>query len=190
MGRGQKIGFRHTAETKARISATMKPRGRPNGFNQKRDCTICGHTFSVTNIARHSRACSARAQHPSLAGRELAEIKMMRTALRQYGLTIDEYFAMLKKQSGGCAICGVPESGAGRRLSVDHCHETGTVRGLLCSTCNFIIGSAKDDADLMRRAADYMERTDARDYERDGCDSATPRRSVAKSLGLISLGSV
>lgn len=60
--------------------------------------------------------------------------------LRQYGLTCDQYDAMFAEQDGLCAICGQPERalerGRIRKLAVDHDHETGRVRGLLCYSCN------------------------------------------------------
>ena len=68
---------------------------------------------------------------------------------------------MLEKQGGVCAICGGSEpkdagTGHRRRFAVDHCHETGRVRGLLCVNCNSGIGKLKDSPDLLRRALDYL----------------------------------
>jgi hypothetical protein len=75
---------------------------------------------------------------------------------RQYGLTMEEYKQMLHEQGGGCAICGAvpPED---KWLHVDHCHESGAVRGLLCSPCNTSLGGFRDRADLLRKAATYIE---------------------------------
>jgi hypothetical protein len=56
--------------------------------------------------------------------------------LRLYGMTISDYDRMLEKQNGGCAICGNPPKD-GKNLHVDHNHDTGYVRGLLCFRCNF-----------------------------------------------------
>lgn len=56
-----------------------------------------------------------------------------------YGITIDEYETLLKQQNNLCAICKKGCS-TGRRLSVDHCHETNKVRGLLCFHCNMSLG--------------------------------------------------
>ena len=175
MGVGQKKGFRHSQETKERIRETMKAKGKPNGFNMVRPCPVCGEEFSVTNHTRHVRACETRAKHQALAGRSLASIKMMRICLRQYGLTLEGYFDLLQKQRGGCAICGSPGGPDDKRLHVDHCHETGGVRGLLCSPCNVTLGMFRDDPERLRAAADYLETTDARDYDRDGWDGATPK---------------
>jgi hypothetical protein len=66
----------------------------------------------------------------------------------RYKFTIEEYRAMLLKQGNVCAICNKEETarnsvGGIRTLSVDRCHDTGKVRGLLCSGCNTSIGSAR-----------------------------------------------
>ena len=74
-----------------------------------------------------------------------------------YGLTAGDVIAMLAAQDGGCAICGhKPDSTSDRRLAIDHDHETGRVRGLLCYRCNTAIGLLGDDPERLRRAADYL----------------------------------
>jgi uncharacterized protein (UPF0264 family) len=73
-----------------------------------------------------------------------------------YGITIDEYEAMEKNQGLGCAICGGIQSDD-RGLAVDHNHDTGKVRGLLCSSCNRAMGGFKDSSVLLRKAADYLD---------------------------------
>lgn len=57
----------------------------------------------------------------------------------RYGITVADYDAMLSAQNGLCAICDQPSTN-GKRLHVDHNHETGKVRGLLCTSCNFRLG--------------------------------------------------
>jgi hypothetical protein len=74
---------------------------------------------------------------------------------RNYGLTPADYEAMLAAQGGGCAICAAPRP-AGQALHVDHCHDTGAVRGLLCFTCNAGLGMFDHDADGLARAATYL----------------------------------
>ena len=79
----------------------------------------------------------------------------------KYGITLDEYNLMLSDQGKGCKICGsketVTEKGIVRRLAVDHCHETGKVRGLLCGNCNKSLGGFKDSKELLLKAIDYLE---------------------------------
>ncbi|MDH6448174.1 hypothetical protein M2155_000582 [Streptomyces sp. SAI-119] len=74
---------------------------------------------------------------------------------RKYGLKPGEYDRMLEAQDGGCAICKQP-CARERRLSVDHCHSTGRVRGLLCQNCNAAIGMLKEDVALFFRAVEYL----------------------------------
>lgn len=81
---------------------------------------------------------------------------------RLYGIGVTEYDAMFEEQQGLCAICGMTEQmtrlGVTRGLCVDHDHETGKVRGLLCAACNFAIGKFQDDPTRLRSAAEYLER--------------------------------
>jgi hypothetical protein len=72
-----------------------------------------------------------------------------------YGLTLERHAAMLKEQEGLCAIC---RKETRRRLDIDHCHKTNKVRGLLCNSCNVGLGRFKDDPDMLRRAAEYLEK--------------------------------
>jgi len=83
--------------------------------------------------------------------------------LRQlYNITEEQYNIMLKEQNGVCAICHNPESskckGTLRRLAVDHNHKTGLVRGLLCSSCNRLLGSAKDNVEVLRDSMLYLQK--------------------------------
>lgn len=70
-----------------------------------------------------------------------------------YGITLEEYDAILKTQKGGCAICKVKA----KILCVDHCHKTGKVRGLLCQLCNRSIGMMKDDISILESAIVYLK---------------------------------
>jgi hypothetical protein len=76
---------------------------------------------------------------------------------RRYGLTPEQYDAMLLAQNGACAICRTPPS-ADRSLTVDHCHTTGAVRGLLCDSCNNGLARFADSADRLAVAVDYIRR--------------------------------
>lgn len=60
---------------------------------------------------------------------------------RRFGLTLEQYAAMLTAQSGRCAACGEPST---KTLHVDHCHESGLVRGLLCHACNTALGLLRE----------------------------------------------
>ena len=73
---------------------------------------------------------------------------------REFGITLDEYDAMVVAHGGVCAICGKPDGG--QALGVDHNHETGKVRGLLCRGCNTAIGSLHDSPLLLLFAIEYL----------------------------------
>jgi len=75
---------------------------------------------------------------------------------RDYGITIDDYDNMVKKQQNRCAICNSHQSELKQTLHVDHCHSTGKVRGLLCKKCNSAIGLFEDSQDRLKRAIEYI----------------------------------
>lgn len=78
---------------------------------------------------------------------------------KKYGITILEYHELLSEQGGRCAICGrLAEEERYGRLHVDHCHLENRVRGLLCTNCNNGVGRFMDSPELMRLAADYLEK--------------------------------
>lgn len=78
---------------------------------------------------------------------------------REYGLTQELYERMLLGQGGGCAICHTTEPGTAKNyFSVDHCHVTGKIRGLLCNRCNRALGLFRDDAAVLAAAIDYLNR--------------------------------
>jgi hypothetical protein len=82
----------------------------------------------------------------------------------KYGVTVDHYEQLMREQNGKCAVCSGDERGIDHRtgkpraLAVDHCHATGTIRGLLCSDCNRCIGMAKEDVRILSRMISYLAR--------------------------------
>lgn len=82
---------------------------------------------------------------------------------RKYGVSTEEYAALMVAQDGKCAICRRNEvardarTGRLRELAVDHCHKSGKKRGLLCSQCNKGVGHFDDDIDRLRAAIAYLE---------------------------------
>lgn len=85
-----------------------------------------------------------------------------RYQLAKYGLSVEDYETMYQAQDGRCMVCRAentpgPQNTLGN-FAIDHCHDTGEVRGLLCVPCNVGIGNLRDDPALLRAAADYLER--------------------------------
>ena len=71
-----------------------------------------------------------------------------------YGITLEDYNLMFEEQKGECAICFEKPT---KKLYVDHCHTTGKVRGLLCQHCNFVLGQAKDNEQILLNAITYLQ---------------------------------
>ena len=84
---------------------------------------------------------------------------------RHYGITLEDYDSMYETQNGQCAICGTTEPG-GRwnRFAVDHDHETGVVRGLLCNNCNTALGLFQDSFSILHLAANYLDKHNGKSY--------------------------
>jgi len=70
----------------------------------------------------------------------------------KYVLTVEQYENMIMRQKGLCAICGMKME----KPFVDHDHKTGLVRALLCIQCNGVIGHARDNVVILKRAIDYL----------------------------------
>jgi Recombination endonuclease VII len=82
---------------------------------------------------------------------------------RNFGISLQDYEDLLAAQGGACAVCGalngtcIYSGEKTKSLAVDHDHKTGAVRGLLCNDCNRAIGQLKDNSELLRKAADYLD---------------------------------
>jgi hypothetical protein len=132
--------------------AQFSPRGkRGEQVLYKSTCKSCAATGARDWYSRNTEQ--------GLSNRRRLQIKAA------YGLTPERYDAILASQDGVCAVCRQPERTVDPRskrpyvrLSVDHCHTTGRVRGLLCHRCNRAIGLLGDSVDLLRQAIDYLER--------------------------------
>jgi hypothetical protein len=105
-----------------------------------------------------------REAHPEIA-KAYRESHKEEIALRQrkaglkryYGITFEEYNTILEGQGGICPICGIRPGEIKKAFAVDHDHETGKVRGILCDRCNLILGYSKDNILILERAINYLE---------------------------------
>lgn len=115
----------------------------------KRGSTRKGH-HSICKQCVSEKSKAERIHNPQVAQR--------RNLKRNYGLTVKQYDEMLKGQGGCCDICGTDIPGHMGRFVVDHNHETGQVRALLCNQCNTALGFFKDNPETLRTAAEYLEK--------------------------------
>lgn len=138
----------------------------PHGSKICRHCQVskplsefASHAGCKDGFRPECKGCTAayqkgkRPEYAGLVGRRYALKK-------NFGLTPEQYDEILAAQNGRCKICGSDKS-TGRWdagfLCVDHDHDTGKVRGLLCSTCNSGLGMFKDNLDLLEMAVKYLK---------------------------------
>ena len=76
--------------------------------------------------------------------------------MKKYHLSKEDFSALLESQGGVCKICKTNNPGWHGRFCVDHNHETGNIRGLLCNNCNVILGHSKDDTEILESAIAYL----------------------------------
>ena len=88
------------------------------------------------------------------------KLKQEQNIKRKYGLASDQWDEMLLSQGSACAICRTTDNG-GKRWHTDHCHKSKRVRGILCAHCNLMLGHARDRADVLEAAAQYLRLTTA-----------------------------
>lgn len=113
--------------------------------------SVKGLPMSVCRDCQATRVRVRRAANPEKADR----ISLRSCLRRKFGMTLEHWDALMLEQGGRCAICRKPPR-EGKRLTVDHCHDTGAIRGLLCGSCNTGLGMFGDDPDRLEMALGYL----------------------------------
>lgn len=129
-------------------------------------CNKCDQTKPVDEFTKAAdKACGRSAYCKSCVRQQWKDTpfeEKFRHRQRKFEISHEEWTAMRIAQNDLCAICGSAETDIVRgqtiHLSIDHCHETGLVRSLLCGRCNKAIGLMLDDPERLRAAADYLEK--------------------------------
>lgn len=136
-----------------------------------KNCIDCGESKSLDNFYTDKtckdgkvRRCIKCYEKIRLAKKKADPIAHLRKTQNfwlkhRYGITLEKYEEMYRQQDGKCAICNREDAGRNNSnvFCVDHCHETGVVRGLLCMPCNSALGQLKDDVNLLKKAINYLE---------------------------------
>lgn len=136
----------------------------PRVSNRTRICKECNSVYELNvDGGMHvfcSMACrKADGIRRSTAYRQSDKGKLTSRRWRLktgFNISLDEFDDMLASQDNSCAICLAKEPG-GYNWHVDHCHSEGKVRGILCTQCNQGLGLLKDDPEIIRRAARYLD---------------------------------
>lgn len=139
-------------------------------FGQNKTCSRCGISKSVDLFSnyKHSSdgkkaACkSCQKAYNDKWDRENKEKKKDSarwwSIKNKYNISKEEYLSLLESQNHKCKICNLESSdNLHNYLYVDHCHQTNEIRGLLCKSCNSLLGMAKDDVEILENAIKYLK---------------------------------
>jgi hypothetical protein len=152
-----------------KICATCKVEKPVTEFGVNNDCKDGLHYYCKSCWAKRRRETYKAIRKDPVRLRKLLDgvnrynkrHQHKRNLRHNYDMSVEQYQRMLTEQGGLCVICRKPEKkkrkGVLQKLSVDHCHTSGRVRGLLCSRCNLMIGMAHENPEILARAIDYLK---------------------------------
>lgn len=133
-------------------------------------CAACKETKQVSDFYReygasyrsYCKDCTSAKRRAAYVRRGGKDVPYEQLLKREYGITLADYNAILRRQAHRCAVCRRPETirsktGEPRRLSVDHDHVTKAVRGLLCHRCNILVWAIEDNHTTLAAIAAYVE---------------------------------
>ena len=120
------------------------------------NCKPCHATYANKWRKQNPESVKQTASeyHAKIGPKKLKEIRRFAWIKHNYNLTEIEFNLLLEKQNNKCAICFTEFSG---KILVDHNHATGANRGLLCHSCNIILGHAHDNVQILQNAIKYLE---------------------------------
>lgn len=128
--------------------------------DSSKECSACGITKPASEYYKDKttksglRSTCAECTRAHVNSNYDYERQRRHNLKQLYGLTMEEYDEMLESQEGTCAICGLPQ----KQFFVDHNHETGEVRGILCAQCNGGLGFFQDKVSILENAICYLRK--------------------------------
>ena len=130
----------------AKCGKLLSPEMFYSGGTQRSWCKICSQAYARSRYAENRDAILdyARAYY--------VRVVRPRRLMRNYGLTEAGFIELMQRFNWRCGICGSED-----HLVIDHCHETGQIRGVLCNTCNRAIGQLGDTINRLKAAIKYLE---------------------------------
>lgn len=128
------------------------------GEEKPKDAFYAAYTYNGKKICRpECKECNKKKS--TLWGKNNPDRRRSTLIKHVYGIDSKEYERLLETQGKKCAICGSFRAGGKRvHFDIDHNHTTGAVRGLLCRACNYLIGNAKENVELLHSAIKYLEK--------------------------------
>jgi len=140
-----------------------KLRSDAHGVTLTKTCSVCKKASAVSEFAKN------RSNKDGLRY-ECRPCMRVQKFKQRYGITLEQWDQMFIDQCGRCLICKVDLPPKGKGVHTDHCHNKGSVRGLLCSHCNLALGHAKDNPNTLRAAAEYIEDYTEVNYMKEKCE--------------------
>ena len=132
-----------TCKTALPTSEFYKNRSKPDGLSTQ--CKSCTGRSNAPSVSRHNKLRKTKPNY--FRDNRHYQLKAL------YGLSLEDFNALAESQQGRCALCGIVP----KFLNVDHDHNTGAVRGLLCTRCNGALGSLGDSVEGLMKAVAYLE---------------------------------
>jgi hypothetical protein len=161
-----------TEEAKRKNEITRQAKRESITYVEK-VCNKCSETKSLedfplrkANIDNRHNSCKGCEGERKKKYKQTSEQWWLGEIKRKFGITQIDYNALLESQNRSCAICNIHLDeykgvyGKGKkveRFSIDHCHSTGKIRGLLCFNCNLMLGHAKDSQETLASAIMYLQ---------------------------------
>lgn len=136
---------RHGDEIRAKERARYHSRKAEMQAKSRKD-------YAENRTERIAASRKWQREHPE----QVADAYRRHNLWRWYRMTVKEFDELFASQDRKCAICRCSEVPAKHHWHVDHNHSTGQIRGILCSSCNLVLGHSKDDPNTLRAAADYL----------------------------------
>lgn len=116
-------------------------------------CNITSRNSEFNKLKNSNKRSSICYSCNKKSGRE----RYRKFFYKSLGITIEDYQKLLTKQNGKCWICKIHYKNFGKALSLDHCHGTGKIRGLLCNNCNLALGYFKEDVVRLYKGIKYLK---------------------------------
>ena len=146
------------------INSFHKDKSRKSGLREK--CKTCRCKFPEGNLETKCLACndSFIITNQNAKAQKYCSLTCQKMHIR-YGISEYQLEDMLIESDYKCMICGNEETNIDKRtgkayaLSVDHCHETGNIRGVLCTCCNNALGQFKDNIEYLQNAVQYLQKS-------------------------------
>lgn len=140
-----------TCKIEKPIDEFYKNKRHKNGHQSS--CKICSHRNAIVSSKKHKEKRyeynkSWRKNNPQKIKQHRLKTKLK----QQYGISLEERNYLFTAQNGLCKICV-----ENKATDVDHCHQTGRVRGLLCRACNNAIGLLRENKQILQNAITYLE---------------------------------